>query len=174
MEQIKTCETCHGKDGNCTDEEVPTIAGLSAEYIEESLLDFQQSKRQGEPYKPEGKEETNMNEVAKALTTEDIAALSVYFSNKKFQPRKQAFNPKLAQKGKKVYLRRCERCHDDNGRSTDDDMGRLAGQPMTYLEEQIEAFLSGKRKPPKKMAKQLKKLKQGDINRLVHFFAAQQ
>jgi sulfide dehydrogenase cytochrome subunit len=171
---VKQCETCHGQQGNNNEEKVPNIAGISHEYLQESLEDFKHEKRKGDRFKAPEQKETDMNEVTRNLSDAEIASLAKHFSRNKFIPRKQPFDTKLAKKGKKIYERRCERCHEDSGRSSDDDMGRLAGQPMEYLKEQMEEFMSAERKPPKKMAKQLKKLKPGDITPLLHFFASQQ
>ena len=173
-EMLERCESCHGKDGNSTEVKVPTIAGLSVEYLSDALGDFREGKRKGKPFKALGHEETDMNKVSHDLSDGDIRVLARYFSEKPFLPRKQKYDPVLAKKGKRIYVRRCERCHEDSGRSAEDDMGRLAGQSMPYLERQMAEFLNGERKPPKKMAKQLRKLKPGDVPPLLHFFAAQQ
>ena len=168
------CKSCHGPQGNSDKKEIPSIAGLSREYLLDSMNDFKSRKRLGEKYQPPGEKETDMNEIMNSLSGKEMKSLAQFFSQQVFIPRKQAYDEKLAKKGKKVYLKRCERCHDDNGRAADDDMGRLAGQSMEYLQEQLKNFISAKRKPPKKMAKQLKRLKPNDIPALIHFFAAQQ
>ena len=90
-------------------------------------------------------------------------------------PREQEFNSKLAKKGKKIYRKRCKKCHADNGNDPDDDAGILAGQWMPYLQTQLEAFKNGTRTTqPQKMQKQIDKLEEGDIEKLVNFFAKQQ
>ena len=170
----KHCAACHGSDGNSRYAAVPNIAGLSAEYLYDELRDFAKGERHGERFKPENGEERDMNEISKALSREEMQQVAEYYSRQIFKPRPQQFDPSLAKLGKKVYRKRCERCHEDNGREFDEDMGRLAGQPKQYLEKALRDFLQKKRRPPKKMAKQLKKLKENEIPALVHFFAAQQ
>lgn len=168
------CERCHGPQGNSTFEDVPSIAGISHDYTLSAIKKFKNKKRKGAPFKTDGEPETDMNEVSKDLSPQEIKSLAKYYSQQTFIPHKQAFDPALAKKGKKVYKRRCKRCHDDGGRSVSEDAGRLAGQWTPYLEREMEMFMSGERKPRKKMARQLKKLNPGDIPALLNFFASQQ
>jgi cytochrome c553 len=45
---------------------------------------------------------------------------------------------------------------------------------MPYMESQLEQFSNGKRTTaPKKMMKQINRLKNGDIPAIVHFYASQ-
>ncbi len=167
------CESCHGAQGNSAEERVPSIAGIPEEYFLESMQDFRTNDRKGIRFAPEGEPETDMNEVAESLSKDDVKALADYYSKQTFKPRAQVVDKALAKKGAKIHKRRCERCHEDNGKSTEDDMGRLAGQSMKYLEEQLKSFMAKERHAPKKMAKQLKKLTPDDVPALVHFFAGQ-
>ncbi len=168
------CAACHGDDGNSQYPEVPSIAGLSRNYLYDSLKSFADGDRPGERFKPHNGSETDMNEVSRSLSHEEMKALAAYFSRQTFTPRQQSFDPLLARAGARIHKKRCERCHEDNGRTVDDDMGRLAGQSMQYLEKELKNFITQRRHPPKKMARQLKRLKPNDIPALVHFFAGQQ
>ncbi len=168
------CEHCHGAEGNSTRREIPSIAGLSEEYAISTLRDFAKKDRIGKNITVEGHPETNMNEIAKDLSSEEIKELAEYYSRQTFKARPQPVDLALAKKGKRVYKKRCRRCHEDNGRSVSEDAGRLAGQWIPYLKEELEDFLAGSRQAPKKMAKQLKKTTREDLEALLHFFAAQQ
>lgn len=64
------CSVCHGKDGIAKDPESPNLAGMSALYIEKSLLDYQKGLR----------EDRRMSIIAKSLSPEDIKNLAAWYS----------------------------------------------------------------------------------------------
>ncbi|KHD08627.1 hypothetical protein PN36_01730 [Candidatus Thiomargarita nelsonii] len=174
-ELAEKCERCHGKNGISDKKEMPNIAGFSAVYFTDTMNAYKNGTRQGEKFKTEGHDETDMNAIAKSFNEQELTALGDYFESLTFVPRDQAFDSRLAHKGKKVYKKRCRKCHSSNGSDPDDDASILAGQSMSYLESQLEQFVNGERTTqPKKMKKQMKRLKDGDIPALIHFFASQQ
>jgi len=170
------CESCHGSDGNSKYDEIPNIAGLSEYYLTETMKAYAKEKdgRPSDNFKAEGQDETNMKAVVKDLSETQIVALAKHFSEQDFEARKQEFDAVLAKAGEKVYNARCKKCHTDKGREADDDAGILAGQSMTYLKVELGYFKDGSRWMDDKMAAQLKKLKEGDLEKLLHFFAKQQ
>ncbi len=173
------CERCHGKNGNSDDRRVPSIAGFSTIYFVDTMMDFKRGKRQGKQFKTKGYKKTDMNAIAKRFNKTELNALGEYFAAQTFIPRKQNFDPALARQGEKLYKKRCSKCHEDNGSNPDDDAGLLAGQWTYYLKSQLLQFYrckkrSCKRKAPRKMMKQLRKLKKGEPSALLHFFASQQ
>jgi len=174
----KRCVKCHGDNGNSDKDKVPSIAGISSKYFMTTMKDYKKKKRVGETFRyktTRGRNaSTDMNAVAKRLNSRKLKALGDYFAAQTFIPRVQDFDFYLAREGENVHQKRCEKCHEDNGRSPDNDSGILAGQWKPYLESELELFVSGERKTPKKMKKQLDKLKSGDIPALLHFFASQQ
>jgi cytochrome subunit of sulfide dehydrogenase len=167
------CDACHGKNGNSEKEDVPSIAGFSEVVLEDSFDMYKSGERKGGTYKVDGKE-TNMNEIAKALSPEDIEALSVFYSEQTFQPRQQKFDAALAEKGAAIHESKCENCHSEQGSNADDDAAILAGQWSPYLLEQCHAFRSGDREPPSKMKKKIDDLSDEEIEALVNFYASQQ
>ncbi len=167
------CEHCHGKTGNATDENEPNIAGFSTVYFVDPMKAYKTGDRPSEKFTAEGHDETDMKAVTEALSDAELAALADYFAAQEFEARQQDFNRKLAKKGKKVYKRRCKKCHTNYGAEPDDDAGILAGQATGYLKNQLGYFKEGVREQPKKMKKQFKKLKKGDIEKLLNFFASQ-
>ena len=64
------CSVCHGKDGIAKDPEAPNLAGLSAFYIEKTLVDYQKGMR----------EDRRMSIIAKMLSKEDIKDLAAWYS----------------------------------------------------------------------------------------------
>lgn len=73
--KASTCAACHGQDGNSPLPTMyPTIAGVSAEQIQQKLADY----RRGQGGK--GPMAASMMSIAKPLTDTDIADLAAYFS----------------------------------------------------------------------------------------------
>ncbi|MDP9197823.1 MAG: c-type cytochrome [Pseudomonadota bacterium] len=64
------CTACHGTDGFGNVAENPTLAGQHADYLEQTLNDYRLGKRKN----------PIMGTFAKALTREEIRALSRYFA----------------------------------------------------------------------------------------------
>ena len=166
------CAYCHGDTGNSDYDHVPNIAGFSTFYFTDAINSYGLGDRPSEDFKADGHEETNMKAVVASLTDKEIAELAKYYASQEFTARDQKVNAKLAKRGKRPY-RKCRKCHTANGSDPDDDAGILAGQSMSYLKAQIQYFKDGTRTQPKKMAKAFKKLRKGDIKKLLHFFASQ-
>jgi sulfide dehydrogenase cytochrome subunit len=170
------CANCHGKDGVSTESDVPTIAGFSAEYVDESLLHYKKKER----HCPEAKyhsgekkgQKTDMCNIAKDLSDADIKQLAQYFAGKKFVRAQQNFDPALAKKGQEIHDRSCEKCHSENGTVAKDDSGILAGQWMPYLQEALADFKAGKRPIDKKMKPKIEKLEKADFDALVNYYGS--
>lgn len=64
------CSVCHGKNGIAKDPESPNLAGLSALYIEKTLVDYQKGMRQ----------DRRMSIIAQSLSMEDIKNLAAWYS----------------------------------------------------------------------------------------------
>ncbi len=171
-EIAKSCDECHGKNGVTKDEVVPTIAGASAAYLKDTMEAFKSGKRKGEEYKHDGKT-SDMNKVAKKLSDAEIEAIAEYYAKKPYVAFNNHTDPKLVKKGKKIWKRKCKKCHGDNGMDPEDDAGILGGQPLKYLLNSMEHFANKTRPMPKKMRKKFKKLKEKDRIAVAHFFAAQ-
>ncbi|MFQ5644178.1 MAG: c-type cytochrome [Thiogranum sp.] len=162
-----TCAGCHGTNGSSVGPASPTIAGMSKDNFIETMA----------AYKNEERPATIMSRIAKGYTDEEIKLMAEFFSRQKFVRMEQKYDRKLARKGAKHHKKYCEKCHEDGGRSAEDDAGILAGQWMTYLEFSMDDFTSGNRAMEKKMKKKLDLLlkEQGDegLVQLIHFYAAQ-
>ncbi len=168
------CDHCHGKNGNSEDEKVPSIAGFSSTVIEDAMAAYKNEERPADKYKPKDGEETDMIAIAKKLSDDDVKKAAAYYAKQKFMPHKQPFDAALAKKGAKVHKKRCEKCHSDNGSNAEDDAAILAGQWKAYMKRQFDLIVSGERDVPKKMKKKIKKLKDGDVEALIEFYASQQ
>ena len=159
------CEDCHGKDGASQESKIPSIGGMSAVYITDSLALYSDKSRPCEDIKyPAGEhkgETTNMCDVAKKLSEAEAEQVADHYAGKPFVRAKQDFDAELAKLGKGIHDLNCKKCHEDGGSSPDDDAGFLAGQWTPYLEEQFEEYAAGKRKMPEKMQPKMEKLTEG-------------
>ncbi len=187
-ETADPCLECHGDKGVNQDsgkDEIPTIAGASAFYLENQFLIFQKEARPcAEELFKEAKEEIfkgsdmdlpaeNHCKLANDLSEEEQKKLAEYFAAQKFVPADQATDPGLAKTGGKVHKRRCDKCHAEGGSLALDDAGILAGQWKPYLVEQLRYFKEGKRFQPEKKKVKTKDLEEDDIQALAEYYASQ-
>lgn len=168
LDLANTCAGCHGIDGSSVGPATPSLAGISTDYFTETMLNYQD---------PEGRASTIMARIAKGYTEEEIQLMAGYFAQQKMVRYPQTHDPKAAKKGAKLHKKYCEKCHEDGGRSSEDDAGILAGQWMNYLQFTMDDFRNGKRDMPKKMKKKVEKLEKdhgGDaIVDLIQYYGSQ-
>jgi sulfide dehydrogenase cytochrome subunit len=162
-----TCAGCHGTNGNSHGPATPTIAGVSSEYFIEAMKGYKSGERPA----------TVMDRIAKGYSDEEIKLMAGFFAKQTMARPSQKVDAALAKKGMKLHEKYCEKCHEDGGRSTEDDAGMLAGQWMPYLHYTMSDFLDGKREMSKKMQKKVEELqaKGGDdsIDALIQFYGSQ-
>ncbi|PWV95626.1 cytochrome c553 [Hoeflea marina] len=75
-DRASQCFSCHGADGNPSLSAVPIIAGQQPEYLQDTLNAYRSGLRGG------GRAIV-MQEIAKDLSDDDIAALSAWFGDQK-------------------------------------------------------------------------------------------
>ncbi|MDX1812448.1 MAG: c-type cytochrome [Gammaproteobacteria bacterium] len=183
------CFSCHGVNGESQGPATPIIAGISKNYLIGAMLSYKYSddldKAVDIVEKNDDLEDVRimkrysamMQRIAKAYSLDEIRELANYFSAKKFSRPEQTFDKNLASAGKKIHKKYCDKCHEDWGTSTEDDVGLLAGQWRTYLQYTLGDFKAGEREIPKKMKKKLKKLlkSHGDegVQALIEFYSSQ-
>jgi sulfide dehydrogenase cytochrome subunit len=126
------------------------------------------------PAGPKKGTKSDMCKVAADVKDADIEAVAKYLAQQKFVRARQPFDAAKAQKGVAIYKLRCEKCHEENGASAEEDNGILAGQWTPYLRDQITNFRSGKRQIDDKMKLRLERVTKEDEEALYHFFASQQ
>lgn len=71
---VPACNGCHGRDGVGQAPIYPYLAGQFAPYLTHQLMLWKQSRRQGDPM-------NIMEMIAKAMTVEQIAAVSAYYAS---------------------------------------------------------------------------------------------
>ena len=175
---VEQCAACHGKNGASTDPHIPIIGGYSAKYIVESVKNIRNKMRPCAevtiPAGPKKGTKSDMCKVAADVKDSDVEAVARYLAQQKFVRARQPFDAAKAQKGVAIYKLRCEKCHEDNGSSAEEDNGILAGQWTPYVRDQITNFRNGKRQIDDKMKLRLERVTKEDEEALYHFFASQQ
>lgn len=175
-DSAKPCAECHGENGVSSEGEIPTIAGASAFFIENQLLIYKEEAR------PCAKEEFDEAEdppaddhcaLANELSEEEVMELAEYFSSQAFVPADQAVDQELAELGKKIHERRCDKCHSEGGSLVLDDAGILAGQWKEYLLTQLRHYKAGERWQPEKMKPQMEELSDNEIKALAEYYVSQ-
>ncbi len=161
------CNICHGPDGISSGPAIPSIAGLSGEYLRSTLEGFKSGEIPS----------TSMGRIVKAYNSDELQALAAHYSGRPFINARQPYNPKQAKRGEKLHEQYCEKCHARGGQSVDDDAGRLAGQWRPYLIWALKDFRSGQRIAGKKMQQRLDKLYirkgKAGFSALLHYYASQ-
>lgn len=164
---VQGCEACHGAKGVSTQQDVPTIAGISATALEEALKAYRAKTRPCPKVK-------DMCSAAKDLTDPAVAELAAYFEKQSYQAMKQPFDATKAAAGKEIHNRDCNKCHSKGGKDPADDAGILAGQPLDWLKGTLSAVRKGEGEYPKKMKDVVVKLSDADIEALANYYASEQ
>lgn len=163
-----TCAGCHGTNGVSAGHAIPNIAGLSADTINDSMLQYQSGDRPS----------TIMGRIARGYSEEEIRAMAGFFCEQNYAPAKQAFDAKKAELGMALHEDKCEKCHEDGGKLDEDGASILAGQWRTYLEYEFADFLSGHRDMPRKMKTAMDAVLKRDtdarVEQLIEFYISQQ
>lgn len=175
----RECNQCHGTDGVSSEDDVPTIAGISAFVLEDYLLTYrdrarpchESSYRDGDTDRPA----TSMCEIAEQLAEDEITAISEFYAAKPFVAATQEFDAGQAAAGARIHRRDCEKCHTDNASNPEDDAGIMAGQWMPYLRQMFEDYSSGEREmAEEKMREKFDELSAEQVDQLIHFYGSLQ
>ncbi len=171
-----SCAGCHGTDGVSADPAIPTIAGMSADYLSETLMRYKKKERPAaEVTISAGDKKGSKSDMVKAvadLSDADIQGVAKTFAAKKFVRAKQVSDAALAAKGKDIHEKLCSKCHTEGGSVAEDDSGILAGQWMGYLKAQLTDYKAGKRPVPAKMQPKLDMVQPADFDALVAYYGS--
>jgi cytochrome c553 len=173
---MQGCNDCHGDQGVSQWTDVPTIAGL-AEFVHADALYVYRDKerpctdtayRQGDTSRPE----TNMCAIAGQLSDDDIDGLAAAYAELPYMPAKQEFDAALAEAGKAIHDKSCDRCHSKGGTDPEDEAGMLGGQQLGYLRNTFEEYAAESRDQPEKMEEAISQLSADDIEALLNYYAS--
>lgn len=183
-----TCVACHGKEGNSVGPAIPSLAGMSPNYLMGAMLAYKydddedkldaviESDVDFEDVEAFPRYSTMMGRLAKGYTEEEIKLVANYFSSKTAVRPTQTFDSASAAQGKKLHDKYCEKCHEDEGRFADDDTGVLAGQWKPFFLYSMSDFKDGHRAMPKKMKNKLNEMAEIDgaeaIEQLADYYSS--
>jgi cytochrome c553 len=136
------CQACHGANGNSTNPEWPSLAGIGADYIADQLKNFKEGKRANPVMMPN----------AMTLSADDMADLGAYFDS--LTNTGLEADPSYWQAGEKLYrggdtaraIPACMACHGPTGRGNEPaKFPALRGQQSVYVVKQLNDYASGAR-----------------------------
>jgi cytochrome c553 len=136
------CQACHGANGNSTNPEWPSLAGLGADYLAEQLNNFKTGKRANPVMMP----------MAANLTADDMADLGLYYDS--LTNTGSEADPSFWQAGERLYrggdqargIPACMACHGPTGRGNEPaKFPALRGQHSAYIAKQLNDYASGAR-----------------------------
>lgn len=140
------CMSCHGVDGmGNAAAGFPRLAGLPAGYLSKQLHDYREGTRQSPVMQP----------FAKALSEDDMRAVSAYYASLEGLNLPTAYvaaDPTdeaewLAKRGDwDNIIPACNQCHGPNGQGVGESFPPLAGQHASYLKAQLNAWRNGTRR----------------------------
>ena len=184
------CVACHGPNGNSVGPATPSLASLPATYFIGAMLSYKHETDieaaeaivDGDPALEDvsifQRHSTIMGRIASGYSLDEIKSMASYFAGMNMAAAPQKFDSERANSGEALHTDNCEKCHEDGGRSTVDDMVPLAGQWAPYLRYSLADFHGGARDMPKKMKSRLKDVFQTNgedgLADLVHYYASQQ
>jgi cytochrome c553 len=162
------CQACHGANGNSTNPEWPSLAGIGADYIAEQLKYFKEGKRNNPVMMPN----------AMTLSADDMADLGAYFNSLKNTGLEA--DPSYWQAGQKLYrggdqaraIPACMACHGPTGSGNEPaKFPALRGQQSVYVMKQLNDYASGARTtgPNGIMQTIAKRLSPDDIRNLASY-----
>jgi len=152
------CAQCHGEDGNASSAKTPSLAGQDARYFGKAIAAYQDESRQHE----------GMHKAVTGLTESQVSDLAAFYAGQ--EPLQRKVRAPLTTR---QWLKRCERCHGDNGNSTDPRFPVLAGQNEQYLRATLKSYEEGTRQAPT-MHVMTESLTATDIERIAKHYASLQ
>jgi cytochrome c553 len=135
-ERTVPCFACHGAGGQSETENTPSLGAQQAPYVLIQLFMFREKLRAFEP----------MNEMAKALTDDDLRTFSDFIAKlPKSAPSADAGDPARMQRGQAlVQQNRCNSCHNPDF-SGKDNVPRIANQREDYLAKTLGEYKDNSR-----------------------------
>lgn len=170
---VTPCISCHGMEGQGVGN-FPRLAGLDPRYIARQLADYARDLPPAgvllEPiakdyvqtpriysdltvFTPGVRKNAIMTNIAKALSEEDRQNLAIYYASMSFTTTPVATDFQTLERGQDLALRgkpeyglpACISCHAPEGQGYGEHFPQLAGQPVQYLVDQINAWQRGER-----------------------------
>lgn len=160
------CNGCHGEGGVSQGGDIPSIAGMNAEYMAEAMVQFKEGRRSA----------TIMNRISKGYKSYELRKIARYFSKMDWHTVATVPERRLVERGRQLHKKHCAECHEDMGRYQDKDVPRIAGQRPGYLQTQLILYYRGEEKlpQPSEMADRLAEIAEEDLPALSAFYGSVQ
>lgn len=155
------CANCHGPSGQSVRADVPNLAGQNTIYVLGQMEKFHNGGRKGAFF---------MEGLVKAMSNDERFAVALYYTSQSPKALPVA-DAALAERGKPLYEKGCQRCHGANG-AGDESEGRIAGQQPDYLDKSIRQYREKNRRSDEQMFRYSKALSDGDIKALVAYIGS--
>ena len=161
---VGVCVSCHGAAGIAGAEEIPSLAGQNEAFLYETLKDFKEGNRPS----------AQMRGIARDLSDAELRELARHFALQPYVRSVQPVEAERVTRGKEVYVRLCQLCHLEEGRSTTyADYPLLAGQSLPYMLKEIKLILDKRRRVELIKHDMLELASRQQIEDAIHFFASQ-
>ena len=136
-ERVAPCLACHGEKGQSETENTPSLGAQPAPYTLIQLFMFREKLRAFEP----------MNEMAKALTDDDLRTFSDFIAKlPRPAPPAEAGDPARMQRGQAAAQQhRCDTCHNTDF-SGKENVPRIANQREDYLARTLAEYKDNSRR----------------------------
>jgi len=152
----EACAACHGKDGNSTDPNTPQLAGEDADYLITATKAYLDGRR----------DYAMMKHPVAALSDQDIEDIAAYYARQ--TPKKPVVRRPLTTKD---WAERCDRCHGENGMSTDVRFPSLTAQHEEYIKSALRAYRTEDRDNSMMRAMSMP-LSEGEIESIADHYAS--
>ncbi len=176
-QRLQACTACHGEQGRATSGGYqPRLAGKPAGYLYHQLLNFRDGRRDYGP----------MTALVDPLSDTYLQEIATYFAALEVPypaPQPATAAPAVLQRGEQLVrhgdaprgVPACNQCHGDTMMGVAPAIPGLLGLPRDYVNAQIGAWRSGKRRAqaPDCMAHVAKQMSLADIDAVSHWLAAQ-
>ncbi len=160
-----SCAGCHSTNGASHGPAIPSIAGLSKDYLVEAMQAYKNGERNP----------TIMDRIAKGYSDKEFKLMGEFFSAQPVHSISgQKYNNTKARAGKKLHKKYCSNCHAEGGTEADDEAGLLSGNTALFIKYSLEDFHNGWRDMPKKMKKKMKKMLKKDpqaFDKLINYYS---
>lgn len=129
------CVSCHGARGEGNGFDAPRLAGLPAGYLQKQMQDYALGLRPHDV----------MRDVARFLDSHERVSVANYYAALPVTALPTAAAEAVPATTPALYARTCQQCHGATGEGT--PLGPpLAGQPATYLAQQLQDWRFSKRR----------------------------
>ncbi len=132
-DKTRICGYCHGKDGNSTHSEIPSLAGQNPQYVIEQLLLFKRNIRRYPKV---------MHDIAQKMSPNTMASIALHFAA---LPRRRPGGviEEKAVEGEKLYTGLCANCHGADGRGANKAYAAINAQLPSYIVTSLKRFRDG-------------------------------